>query len=127
VPAPGVAEACVEHSFVDGVRQEGKDESEAACPATYVPVDPPLPQLLQQRLRVDQVAGVEAFGEPAVDRGEEVAGFGALALIAPEAGEARRGAQLQGSRTLLAGARTPSIAASPARSARSASSSCACG
>jgi hypothetical protein len=29
---------------------------------------------------------VEALGEPAVDRREEITGFGALALIAPESG-----------------------------------------
>ena len=60
-------------------------------------------QLLEQRLGVDEVARVEAFGEPAVDRGEEVARFGALALIAPEAREARRGAQLERAGALLAG------------------------
>jgi len=32
-------------------------------------------------LRFDEVARIEAFGEPAVARGEEVARFGALALI----------------------------------------------
>src|SRR5207245_10501646 len=41
-------------------------------------------QLLQQRLRVLQVARVEAFGEPGVDRGEEGAGRVALALAMPE-------------------------------------------
>jgi len=51
----------------------------------------------------DEVAGGEAFGERRVDRGEEVARFDALALIAPEAGEARRGAQLERAGTLLAG------------------------
>src|SRR6185503_3022319 len=49
------------------------------------------------------VARGEAFGERRVDRGEESAGFGALALIAPEAGEARRGAQLERAGALLAG------------------------
>ena len=38
---------------------------------------------------------VKAFSEPAVDRREEIAGFGALALVAPEAGEAGGGAQLK--------------------------------
>src|SRR5208282_3327847 len=36
---------------------------------------------------------VEAFGEPAVDRREQVAGFAARALIAPQPGEAHGGAQ----------------------------------
>lgn len=62
-----------------------------------------LRQLVEQRLRVEEVAGREAFGERRVDRGEEGAGFGALALVAPEAGEARRGAQLERAGALLAG------------------------
>src|SRR4029077_13960751 len=60
-------------------------------------------EFLQQRVGVEQIARVEAFGEPAVDRGEEGARFGALALIAPQAREARRGAQLERARPLLAG------------------------
>ena len=60
-------------------------------------------QLIEQRLGVLEVGGVEAFGEPAVDRREQVAGLGALALIAPQASEAGRGAQLQGFRLLAAG------------------------
>jgi len=47
-----------------------------------------------------QDRSVEAFGEPAVDRRKQVAGFGALALIAPQAGEAGGGAQLPDFRTL---------------------------
>jgi hypothetical protein len=38
---------------------------------------------------------VEALGEPAIDRREETTGFSALALIAPEAGEAHASTQLQ--------------------------------
>src|SRR5215468_2803358 len=60
-------------------------------------------QLVEQCLGVDQVARIEALGEPLVDRGEEIARFGALALIAPEAREARRGAQLERAGALLAG------------------------
>src|SRR5215467_6848445 len=45
-------------------------------------------QLVQQRLRFLEVLRVETHGEPAVDRREKIAGFGALALVAPEAGEA---------------------------------------
>ena len=37
---------------------------------------------------------VEPCGKPAVDRGEEVAGFGAPILVAAEPGEAHGGAQL---------------------------------
>src|SRR5262245_46987047 len=59
-----------------------------------------LRQLVEQRLRVDEVARVEPLGEPGIDWGEEVAGFGALGLIAPEAREARRRAQLKCPRLL---------------------------
>ena len=49
-------------------------------------------ELLEQRLRLLKVRRVETLGKPAVDRREEVAGFVALALVAPEAGEAGGGA-----------------------------------
>src|SRR5262252_6748393 len=52
-------------------------------------------QLVEQRLGILQDRCVEAFGEPVVDRREQFAGLGAFALIAPEAGEAGRGAQLE--------------------------------
>src|SRR5215468_5029084 len=60
-------------------------------------------QFSAQRLGFNEVASVEAFGEPAVDRCEEVARFGALALIAPQAREAGRCAQRERVGTLLAG------------------------
>jgi hypothetical protein len=50
--------------------------------------------LVEQRLRVPEVGGIEAFGEPAVDGGEQVMGLGASALVAPQAGETGSGAQL---------------------------------
>ena len=37
---------------------------------------------------------VEPLSEPVVDGGEEIAGFGALALVAPDAGEVGGGAYL---------------------------------
>ena len=40
-------------------------------------------QLVEQGLSLLQVDRVEAFGEPAVDRREEITGFGAFALVAP--------------------------------------------
>src|SRR5215831_8275915 len=46
------------------------------------------PQLFQQRLGLLQVGGVEALGEPAVDRGQELARFHALALLLPQARQA---------------------------------------
>jgi hypothetical protein len=52
-------------------------------------------ELVEQRLRFLQVAGVEAFGEPAVDRREQTVGLRLLALVAPESGETDRGSQLE--------------------------------
>ena len=48
-------------------------------------------QLLQQRLRLFQIERVEAFGEPAVDRSEKIAGLIPLPLIAPEPRHAHGG------------------------------------
>src|ERR1700737_465975 len=53
----------------------------------------PLLEFVEQRFCLFEIGGVEAFGEPAVDRREQVAGFGAAALVAAEPGEARGGAQ----------------------------------
>src|SRR5258707_9326240 len=50
-------------------------------------------QLVEQRLGVPQDRRVEAFGEPAIPQREEVVSFRALALVAPQAGEAGRSAQ----------------------------------
>jgi hypothetical protein len=59
-------------------------------------------QCIEQRPCVFEIGRLEAFGEPAVDRCEEVAGFGVAALVAAESGEARRGTQLPRFRLLLA-------------------------
>ena len=59
-------------------------------------------QLFQQRLGVLQIAGVEAFGEPGVEWGKEVARGSAFALVAPQAREAGRLAQLEGLRFMSA-------------------------
>jgi hypothetical protein len=45
----------------------------------------PSGQFLQQRLGSLQIQRIVTFGEPAVDRCEEVKGFGAFALVLPEA------------------------------------------
>ena len=42
-------------------------------------------RLLQQRLGLLEVGGVKALGEPAVDRCQQLAGLGALALLLPQA------------------------------------------
>src|SRR6266478_1404454 len=41
-------------------------------------------KLVEQRLRLFEIGRIEAFGEPAVDRGEKVAGFGVTALVAAQ-------------------------------------------
>src|SRR5215813_11353040 len=51
------------------------------------------PQLVQQSLRLFQIGCVEALSEPAVDRSEEVAGFGAAAVVAEQTREAGGGTQ----------------------------------
>src|SRR6185312_268403 len=51
-------------------------------------------QLVEQRLSILQVECVEALSEPAVDRSEQFASLLRLALVAPEASEAYRRAQL---------------------------------
>jgi len=50
-------------------------------------------QLVEQSLGLLQIERVEAFGEPAVDRSEEIVGLLPLALIAPEPRHAHRRAQ----------------------------------
>jgi len=62
-------------------------------------------QLGEERLRFLEVRGVEAFGEPAVDGREQLVGVGAAALLAPQPGEARGGAQFVAACALLAGDR----------------------
>ena len=47
-------------------------------------------QLFEQRLGLFQIERIEAFGEPAVDWSEKIAGFIALALVAPEPRHAHR-------------------------------------
>jgi hypothetical protein len=76
-------------------------------------------ELVEQPLGVLQVGGVEALGEPAVDRREEIVGPSALALIAPEATKAGRGTQFERLGLLAsrdgAGTCTIPAACSPAR------------
>ncbi len=54
-----------------------------------------LRQFVKQRLCLLQIGGVEPLREPAIDGGEEVVGFGGLALGVPETGEAGCCTQLQ--------------------------------
>jgi hypothetical protein len=41
-------------------------------------------RLVEQNLTLFQIERVEAFGEPAMERSEKIAGFRALALVAPQ-------------------------------------------
>ena len=60
-------------------------------------------EFLEQGLRFLQIAGIEAFGEPVVDRREQFASLVSLASIAPEPRHAHSDAQLERSSPLLAG------------------------
>jgi hypothetical protein len=52
-------------------------------------------EFLQQRPRFLQVRSMQPLGEPVVNLGEQLAGFGALALLLPQPHQAQRRAQLQ--------------------------------
>jgi hypothetical protein len=60
-------------------------------------------QLLQQSLRLLQIARVKTFREPAVNRSQQFARLAYLALVAPEACEAHGGAEFPRFGLLLAG------------------------
>ena len=60
-------------------------------------------QLVEQSPRLFQIGRTEAFGEPVVDWGEQVAGFCTAILVAAEPGEAHGGAQFQELGLLLSG------------------------
>src|SRR6202040_432803 len=55
-----------------------------------------LSQLIEQRLGLFEVGGIEAFGEPAEDWGEQGGRLLRPALLAAQAGEACRAAQFPG-------------------------------
>ena len=65
-----------------------------ACPSWGRPGTLLPSKLVEQCLGFLQDGRIEAVGEPAVGRCEEIAGGIALALLAPEPGEADRSAQL---------------------------------
>ena len=58
-------------------------------------MEPGIIQLAEECLGVLQVGRVKTLGEPAVSRREEIAGFATPAPVAPEPGEAGRGAHLE--------------------------------
>src|SRR5215217_3723251 len=60
-------------------------------------------ELFQQCLRLLEIGGVKALGEPAIDRREEFVGFGTPALLLPQPRQAHGGAELQGLGLLTVG------------------------
>jgi hypothetical protein len=60
------------------------------------PFDGSRRQFVEQRLGLFQIECIVAFGEPAVDRSEQITGLLPLALIAPEPRKARCGAEFIG-------------------------------
>jgi|SoiMethySBSTD1v2_1073268.scaffolds.fasta_scaffold427411_4 hypothetical protein len=61
------------------------------------------PQLLQQRPGLLQVGGVKALSEPAIERGQQLAGCGAFVLVLPQPAQAHRRPQFQRLGLLAAG------------------------
>jgi hypothetical protein len=59
-------------------------------------------EFIEQRPGLFEIGGSEAFGKPAVDRREQIAGFAQPALLSAQAGEARCAAQFPGLRVLAA-------------------------
>jgi hypothetical protein len=58
-------------------------------------------QFIEHSLGLLQIERAKAFGEPAIDRNEKIAGLIRLVLIAPEPCHAHRSAQLPGLRLVL--------------------------
>ena len=71
-------------------------------PAIFISVGVLRRQLLQQRLRLLQIARVKPFSKPPVNRSKQFARLLQLALVAPEACEAHGGAEFPGFGLLLA-------------------------
>jgi hypothetical protein len=69
------------------------------CPGFGLPL---CRQGAQQRLRLLQIARVETFGKPAVNRSQQFARLLHLALVTSETREAHGGAEFKGLRLLLA-------------------------
>jgi hypothetical protein len=63
------------------------------------------PQRLQERPGLLEVGGGKAWGEPAIDLGQQLGRVSALALALPQATQAQRRPQFPGLRLLLAGQR----------------------
>src|SRR5712691_8956848 len=62
-----------------------------------------LRQFVEQCLSLLEIGGVKPLGEPAVDRCQELVGFGTLTLLLPQTDQAHGGSQLPGFGLLAAG------------------------
>src|ERR1700733_14318413 len=58
-------------------------------------------EVLKKRLRILQIGSAEAFGEPAVDRRQQVVRVAPLAPIGPEPGKIAGGSKLEDARRLM--------------------------
>jgi plasmid stabilization system protein ParE len=92
--------------IIHAIRHGARDPS--AMPGATAPFDLRLASVgsskpAQQRLCLFEVGRGKAFGEPAIDRRQHIAGLGATALVAAEAGEAHGGTQLPELGLLLRG------------------------
>ena len=62
-------------------------------------------EFAEKGMGTPQIRKIEAFAEPVIDRLEKLNGLGPIAMIAPEAGETRGGAQFERFFSALAGKR----------------------
>lgn len=67
---------------------------------------------MQQRFGILQIRRVKSFGEPMVDRCQEVMGFVAFALLVPESSEAGGSTEFPGLCLLVLGYRNGMVKAS---------------
>src|SRR5262245_60699508 len=77
--------------------------SDISLPERCVMLDVLFPQFFEQCFGVLEVSGVEALGEPAIDRRQQRLRCGLLALLLPQATETHGGAQFQSFRLLATG------------------------
>src|SRR6476660_1430533 len=93
-------------SFVFSSPRNGHQATTAACPfgainGSRTRQTALLRKFREQRFRFLQIARVEPFSEPAVNRSQQFASLLQLPLIAPKPREACGGAKFQQERTLL--------------------------
>ena len=97
---PNVAHAVAKLAATMNPATQGNDRDPCCASDNYPPIGWVSRQLVKRRLGVLQDPRVEAFGEPAIGRREQITGSGALAVVTPEAGESGGRAQLKSFRIL---------------------------